>query len=423
MKTNSTFLKYAVLLIVVLAFSIQVKATPPSSYNFSFNSVPSAMQASTAFIVGNKFKFGSVASGTDAIVTILSATGGATVALLDDNTTTKPEAFSPKINVPALSTGTVEFKIEFVNGVGNPKVIDTLRATAMDIDGNSTLKEIDALDMGPGCLLSYLSTSLQINVVQTGTQFLATNIAGMEYAGVDTSAKQVMFTLANTNISSFTYKAGAVNLANSSTSRQKGIYFKGFDYVPASTMPVKYSAFDAVVVNQSVVLNWITEQEINNNHFEVERSFDGVSFTTTAMVLDGFENGSKKNYQFKDNDAVLQTKAVVYYRLKQVDNDGKGFYTNTLVVKLKAAEGVVIQTSPNPFTENLNIRFTSTGNAVAEISIINANGQQVLSKKSNVSKGYNNIQVGGLTTLAPGMYVAQLKMNGVVTGTQKIIKN
>jgi Secretion system C-terminal sorting domain len=422
MKTNFTFFKYAILLIVIQAFAIQLKATPPS-YNFSFNSTPSAMQASTALIVGNKFKFGSVASGTDAIVTILSATGGATVALLDDNSTTKPEAFSPKINVPALSTGTVEFKIEFVNGSGNPKVIDTLRATAMDIDGNSTLKEIDALDMGTGSLLSYLSTSLQINVVQTGTQYLATNVSGVEYGGVDTTAKQVMFTLTKTSISSFTYRAGAINLANSSTSRQKGIYFKGFDYVPASTMPVKYSAFDAVVVDKSVILNWITEQEINHNHFEVERSFDGIAFKTTGIVLDGFENGSRKNYQFKDNDAELQSKSVVYYRLKQVDNDGKAFYTNTLVVKLKAAEGVVIQTSPNPFTENLNIRFTSTGNSVAEISIINANGQQVLNKKSSVTKGYNNIQVGGLTTLAPGMYVAQVKMNGVITGTQKIIKN
>lgn len=422
MKTNSTFFKYAVLLIVIQAFAIQLKATPPL-YNLSFNSTPSAMQASTAFIVGNKFKFGSVASGTDAIVTIVSATGGATVALLDDNTTTMPEAFSPKINVPANSTGLVEFKIEFVNGGGNLKAIDTLRATAMDIDGNSTLKELDALDMGTSSLLSYLATSLQINVVQTGTQFLATNVAGVEYSGVDTAAKQVMFTLSKTNISSFTYKAGAINLSNSSISRQKGIYFKGFIYAPASTMPVKYSAFDAVVVDKSVVLNWVTEQEINHNYFEVERSFDGVSFKAISMVLDGFENGSKKNYQFKDNDAELQSKSVVYYRLKQVDNDGKVFYTNTLVVKLKAAEGVVIQTSPNPFTENLNIRFTSTANSVAEISIINANGQQVLSKKSSVSKGYNNIQVGGLTTLAPGMYVAQLKMNGVVTGTQKIIKN
>jgi hypothetical protein len=422
MKTNSTFFKYAVLLIVIQAFAIQLKATPPL-YNLSFNSTPSAMQTSTAFIVGNKFKFGSVASGTDAIVTILSATGGATVALLDDNTTTMPEAFSPKINVPANSTGLVEFKIEFVNGGGSPKVIDTLRATAMDIDGSSTYKEIDALDMGTGSLLSYLATSLQINVVQTGTQYLATNVAGVEYSGVDTAAKQVMFTLAKTSISSFTYKAGAINLSNSSISRQKGIYFKGFNYAPASTMPVKYSAFDAVVVDKSVILNWITEQEINHNYFEVERSFDGVAFKSISIVLDGFENGSRKNYQFKDNDVELQSKSVVYYRLKQVDNDGKVFYTNTLVVKLKAAEGVVIQTSPNPFTENLNIRFTSIANNVAEISIINANGQQVLSKKYSVSKGYNNLQVGGLTTLAPGMYIAQLKMNGVVTGTQKIIKN
>ena len=422
MKTNFTLLKYAILLIVIQAFAIQVKATPPI-FTLSFTTTPSAMQASTAFIVGNKFKFGNVASGTDAIITILSATGGATVAILDDNSLSRPEAFSPQITVPANSIGMVEFKIEFVQGSGVAQVIDTLRATAMDIDGSSTMHEKDALNMGTGAVISYSSATLEINVVQTGTEFMATNVAGIEYPGVDTTAKQVMFTLTNTNISSFTYKAGANNQTSSSVSRQKGIYFKGFTYVAAGALPVKYTSFDAVVVNKSVVLNWITEQEFNNNHFEVERSFDGKGFKTTGIVLDGFENGSKKDYQFKDNDAELQSKSVVYYRLKQVDNDGKISYTNTLVVKLKAAEGVVIQTSPNPFTENLNIRFSSTENGIAKISIVNANGQQVLNKQSNVSKGYNNIQVGGLISLAPGMYIARLTMNGIVAGTQKIIKN
>jgi hypothetical protein len=424
MKTNSTLSKYAIVLMIVVlqCLAIAVKATPPT-FTLSFNSTPTAMQASTAFIVGNKFKFGSVASGTDAIVTILSATGGATVTMLDDNSLTKPEAFSPQITVPANSTGLVEFKIELVNGGGSAKIMDTLRATAMDIDGSSSLHEKDALNMGAGAVVSYSSASLEINVVQTGNEFMATNVAGNEYSGVDTAAKQVMFTLTNTNISSFTYKAGANNQTSSSVTRQKGIYFKGFVYAAGGPLAVKYSAFDATVVDKAVLLKWITEEEINSNHFEVERSFDGSNFTTVALVLDGFENGSRKSYQFKDNATELQTKSVVYYRLKQVDNDGKYTYTNTLVVKLKAKEGVVIQTTPNPFTENLNVRFTATENGTAQINIVGANGQQVMSKQSEITKGYVTIQLNGLSKLAPGMYVATLSVNGVITGTQKIIKN
>lgn len=421
MKTNSTLFRYAISFIVLLSFNLQAKADSPG-YGINFNSTPTLISGSP-LSVGAKYKFTNVASGTDAYITIISATGGATVDILDDNTTTKPEAFSPKIKIPALSTGMVEFKIEFINGGGQPRNIDTLRATAMDIDGNATLHEMDALDMGPASLLSYLTTTLQLNVVQTLNQFLATNVAGIEYDGVDTSAKSVMFTLAKNNISSFTYKAGAINLGTSASSRQKGIYFKGFNYVAPTGLPVKYFSFNAVAVNKTVVLNWITEQEIDNKYFEVERSFDGNNFTVAGMVVDGFENGNKKNYQFKDNDPSLASKSVAYYRLKQVDNNGKFSYTNILVVRFQAKNDVVIQTNPNPFVETVSVGFVSTTTGNAEINIISMGGQTMFSKQSPVSKGYNTFQLSGLGKLAPGMYIARLTMNGIITDTQKIIKN
>jgi hypothetical protein len=293
----------------------------------------------------------------------------------------------------------------------------------MDIDGNALLHEVDMLDMGPSSILSYLTGTLQINVIPTLTQYLATNLAGVEYDGIDTAAKQVMFTLKKTNISTFTYKAGAINLGGATT-RQKAIYFKGFNYVaPVHTLGVKYSSFDATVADKSVLLKWITEEEINNNYFEVERSFDGRNFSTIALVLDGFENGTKKSYQFKDNAAELQSKSVIYYRLKQVDKDGKTTYTNILVVKMQAANDITIQAAPNPFVENLNVRFTATENGKAEVSLVNSNGQQILTKQTNITKGYINVQLDGLAKLAPGMYIATVKVNGVVTGSQKIIKN
>lgn len=420
MKKNFTPFRYFVLVIALQFLTSDIKAD--NLYNFNFNSTP-VLVSGTNLAVGAKYQFLNVATGTQAIVTIMSATGGATVIMIDDNSLTMPEAFSPKVRVPANSTGMVEFKIEFFTGNGNsntPRVIDTLRATAMDIDGNNNLHEMDVLNMGGG-VVSYLSNTLEINVTQAGNEFLATNVAGNEYGGVDTSAKEVMFTVSNTAISSFTYKAGATNQNSSAVTRQKGIYFKGFNYL---IMPVKYLSFDAVVNGESVLLKWITAQELNHSHFEVERSFDMNSYNTAGLVLDGYTtNGSGKSYQFKDNSAQLKGRSMVYYRLKQVDIDGKVTYSKVLAVRLQAKSDVTMQVSPNPFVEDITIRFASTENATAQIRITNLAGQTMLSKQSTITKGYNNIKIESLSGLAAGMYMVQLTMNGTVINNQKLIKN
>jgi hypothetical protein len=134
-------------------------------------------------------------------------------------------------------------------------------------------------------------------------------------------------------------------------------------------------------------------------------------------------NGTNKSYQFKDNSAELQSRSIVYYRLKQFDIDGKTTYSKTLAVRLQAKADVVMQASPNPFVENLNIRFNSSENGNAEIRITNVAGQTLLSKQSTISKGYNNMQVDNLNRLAPGMYIASLIMNGIVIDNQRVIKN
>jgi hypothetical protein len=425
MKSNTTALKslMSLLLIISTSFAIaQNNNQENQNYAIGFTAVPTLISG-TDLAVGAKYKFPGVANNTNAIVTILSATGGATLVILDDNTLTKPEAFSPQINIPANSNGLIEFKIEFVKDNGNPKNIDTLRATAMDIDGNSLLHEIDAINMGAGCAVSYLSNNLEISVVQTGYTFTGSNVAGIEYPAVDTSAKQVMFTVSNTTINTFTYKAGANNLDASAVSRQKGIYFKGFNYVPVTILPVKYLSFDAVSANKAVTLNWATTEEINNNHFEVERSFNGSSFTNIGIVLDGFANGTKKVYSLKDNSALLQENAIVYYRLKQVDNNGRFTYSNILVVRTKNENNVEMQVSPNPFVQTLTVRFNSNEKTTnASVRIINLSGQTVINKGVSVNKGFNNVQLNGLSNLPSGVYVASLIVNGKVIENQKIVK-
>lgn len=427
MKRNFTILP----VLACLVFALNI--TPAKSQvvsqltsQCSFNMVPTLISG-VLNQVNAKYRFTNVRTGVDAIVTVLSATNGATIDIFDDNTVSKPEAFSPQIKVPGNKTGLVEFKIEFVTTLTLlPITMDSLFATAIDIDGNSSLKEIDVIDLGGGTS-SYMFGTPEISVTQSGTAFTGKNITGNEYSGIDTSARQVMFTVKNAGVTSFIYKCGAQNTSSSSASRQKSIYFKNFTYpVYSAPLPVKYSSFDAVVADSKTVnVKWVTNFEQNNDHFELERSFDNSSFKTIAVVLDGLTTGAdQKTYMYKDNSQELQGQTVAYYRLKQVDIDGKISYSKVLAVRLQANKtDVSMQVSPNPFVENLTVRFTATEKANAEIRIINAAGQVMLSKQSTISKGYNNFQVDGLSRLSTGLYVAQLIVNGTVIDSQKVIKN
>lgn len=401
--------------------SVSTYADPETPLTFNFNSTPEHLTGN--FLqVGSTYKFSNVANGTSAVVTIVSITGGASIDMLDDNSLTKPEAFSPRIIVPANSDGMVEFKIEYFSGNSNNlKTLAMVAATAMDIDGSTgVLYERDALNMGAGSVLSYQTSPLEINVVQTGNQYLATNIGGIEYTGVDTSAKQVMFTLTNTNISTFTYKAGVNNLSGGAVTRQKGIYFKGFNY---SSLPVRYTNFSGSVYTNGVQLNWMTEYERDNDHFEVERSFDRSSFTTVGLVLDA-ENvvNNSKSYRFKDNAAILKEKDMVYYRLKQIDKNGTISYSTVITIKLKQTVGVDVQVSPNPFIEKVVVRFSSSINQLATVRFVNVAGQVVLNKQVPVNKGFNNLSISQLNQLPTGNYVVNVIADNQLVGSQKIIK-
>jgi Secretion system C-terminal sorting domain len=429
---NFTFAKGITLLSLILILSFasygqnnQSGSQNGETYNVNFSTLPQLLTSvnGDSLAVGAVYKFSNVMPGTYAKVTIVSKTGGATIAMLDDNDLTKPEAFSPRINIPAFSNGLVEFKIEFFKTTNNNvRILDTLRATAMDIDGSPDLHEVDALDLGTGSVLSYQSNALEIAVTKTGNLYTAVNIAGIEYPAVDTTAKQVMFTLTKTLISQFTYKAGANNNLSTSIARQKGIYFKGFNYTTPTVLPVKLLSFDAVALDKSVILNWKTSEEVNHNYFEVERSIDGNTFSKTAIVLDGIANGTAKNYELKDDVSVLQDKAVFYYRLKQVSKDGSFTYSNILSVRFKNVSDVVMQVSPNPFVERLTVRFNSNEKANAEIRVTSINGKTVAVKQSIINKGFNNVQLDGLASLPAGIYLASLVVNGKVIDNQKIIK-
>lgn len=101
-------------------------------------------------------------------------------------------------------------------------------------------------------------------------------------------------------------------------------------------LPVKYLDFSATKASNQINLNWSTASEQNNDYFSIERSEDGLSFDAIGKVA-GFGNSSAKvDYTFIDENPLNGTS---YYRLKQVDFDGKVEYSSIISVKSENQKG------------------------------------------------------------------------------------
>ena len=249
--------------------------------------------------------------------------------------------------------------------------------------------------------------------------------------GIDTLALDVRIDYTFTNRSSFQIYTGAEVDSNGNngaiaTDRFHSIYF-GDLTGRYSVLPVTYESFDAIYDNNTVKLNWTTSSDINNDHFEVERSFDQITFSTTAFVLGAqSQNNGIAQYSFEDNDKEISNHTIIYYRLKQVDVKGHITYSVIKMVRVSNKvinQKVLIQVMPNPYMDNLNINFTSNNSGKAEIRMISLSGTVVKKTESIINKGVNNIQLQDLSSQLPGMYIVNVVVNGQTIASQKIIKS
>jgi hypothetical protein len=397
----------------------------------------SVLVSGTALQPGAVYKFPSVTTGVDAFVTVKALYNGATLTSIDDNTYGYSAAWQPVTrtpNVQGASESWVSFRIDFKNSDdGKDHKYNCAALSFIDVDGdNQHVKEFVAAKEPDGYTVSNISL-LNVTVGNksgpdgTNSFDKFTKAVGpiLNYIGLDTSSYRTNINFKYSNVKSIE-EVRIGNITDPTFVVQDRFtcgYFAPIT-MPFQILPVKYSAWDATVINNKAVgLKWSTSQEINNNHFEVERSFDMVHFSTAGIVLDGMSiNGVAKSYEFKDNSSELKGKSKIYYRLKQVDNDGGFSYTTTLAVRLETGAAVAMQVYPNPFTESISLAFTSTEQGSTELVVTNSKGQQVLMKKTSLIKGSNILQLEGLAKLQPGLYFVKLAVNGVVLDYQKIIK-
>lgn len=158
-----------------------------------------------------------------------------------------------------------------------------------------------------------------------------------------------------------------------------------------TALPLTLVDFNAELVNEEVLINWITEEEEDLSHFEIERSENGIDFETIEIIeARGIIN--ETNY-YNTTDWDLQSGAT-YYRLKSVDFDGTTYYSNLEVIELTTAKNYEINVYPNPVSDWVNIKSESIINTV---SIYNTAGLNVLTTEANTNTArlqVNELQKG-----------------------------
>ncbi|MET0635099.1 MAG: hypothetical protein ABWZ25_03660 [Chitinophagaceae bacterium] len=121
----------------------------------------------------------------------------------------------------------------------------------------------------------------------------------------------------------------------------------------ASTLPVVWGIFNAEVNNTRVDLKWSTLQEENTSHFLVQHSVDGANYSTIATLpAQGF-SGSEVFYKATHNSPDL--KRTNFYRISQVDIDGKSKYSVVRPVRFEGGKAVAVIATPNPVVTKMQL--------------------------------------------------------------------
>lgn len=192
------------------------------------------------------------------------------------------------------------------------------------------------------------------------------------------------------------------------------------DFVTCVKTAINLTDFDGDVLEAGNNLFWSTATEENTSHFELQRSVDGVNFTTLTNVDAAGFSTSNTAYEFLDKTA---PNGLSYYRLVSVDNDGTSEVHEQIVTLTRgdAAAFGIVEVYPIPTSDDINIAFTSATNNEVSLAIFDVAGKLVKEVAANASSTTLNSVTIDVRGLASGMYFITLN-DGVSVAETKFIK-
>jgi CubicO group peptidase (beta-lactamase class C family) len=175
-----------------------------------------------------------------------------------------------------------------------------------------------------------------------------------------------------------------------------------------SPIPVTLSSFTGAKQGTKHLLRWATATETNNQGFELERSADGRTFTRMAYLPTAAPSGYSSqplSYAFTDATPLSGSN---YYRLRQLDKDGKASYSAVVLLQANALTAITITSLyPTPVRQALTIQVAAPTAAPATLLLTDMAGKVLVRKRLSLVAGGNSFTLP-VAGLAGGCYLVRL---------------
>jgi hypothetical protein len=178
-------------------------------------------------------------------------------------------------------------------------------------------------------------------------------------------------------------------------------------YLPNESLPVDFLDISANWNGNATEIRWVTANEINNDHFEIQRSQDGNYFESIGeQDAAGAGIESINSYDILD-DGIVQA-GTYWYRIRQIDDNGSSSLSETVGVEVDASALSILKAFPNPSNGNFRLQF-KTG--ASSLSVVGMDGRIAYTQEIPSSDKFPAIDVA-LPELAPGIYILLVQYSG-----------
>ena len=202
---------------------------------------------------------------------------------------------------------------------------------------------------------------------------------------------------------------------------QNHLDFAGNTHLVPSDLivPVELVSFTGKVVNEQILLEWVTSTEVNNLGFEIERCTQEDNWRTIAFINGQGTSTELHTYSFVD-DLFSSEPGMNYYRLKQIDFNGHFEYSNEIEVNVPLQDFTLYQNYPNPFNSVTVIKYSIPKTTHIFLIVYDSLGQKIRTLVDELKiPGFYQIEFDA-TELPSGIYFFSL-LSMEHSSTQKMI--
>ncbi len=174
-----------------------------------------------------------------------------------------------------------------------------------------------------------------------------------------------------------------------------------------ATLPVTWLYVNGQWQHNTTVIKWATESESNTSRFEIEQSSNGITYSIIGTVAAAGNSSITHRYEFIHTSPVNGKN---FYRIKQIDKDGRFTYSSTLLLQNKDS-GTNVIIAPNPVRNKTTLFFKETEGKT--LQLLTTTGHVVYTERIT---GTNNSHTINMSTLASGIYILRVQTeNGIQT--------